>query len=511
MPAPGTGVTIDGLMQILNAHSVAQTTEHLNSKALLYLLIAGGLVFEAGLLLLIMLGNLTQQAGWYLAVYAALFLVFGLVCAWVFKRNKLAKLSGSETRVGLLIILFFAALFRVTVIFVAPTLSTDQFRYTWEGRLITLGFSPYRYAPNDPTLLPFRDDFWPLVQQKETASPYPPLAQLTAVSEYALSGESLLAPKIAAVLFDLLDCAALVWLLGLLKKERWRVILYAWCPLPIIEFGLSGHNDAPMLFFLLLAVGLSLQRKPGLAAITLGLACLAKFTPLFVLPLFLVGWQAARQAQSIPKGKNITWGWRSVLNWRIVIYPLLTLLVVIVGYAPLLILGQGAIGSILEYTGNWHDNEALLFSFLNNLAGAGIAKLLTIAILGASVMLLSFHPVLSQAFSLPRRMMLILGLTLLVASTVHPWYVTWIVILLPLVLGEQFGAGFSFKWWDVAWLLYSALGQLPYLTYAGDGSAYIWASPLEFLPLYVAAGWTLWRWQVSQRLAIKGTGSPKLL
>ena len=182
----------------------------------------------------------------------------------------------------------------------------------------------------------------------------------------------------------------------------------------------------------------------------------------------------------------------------------------VVGYVPLLILGRGAIGSILEYTGSWHDNDALLFSFLNNLAGAGITKLMTIAILGASILLLSFHRNLSQMLSLPRRMMLILGLTLLVASTVHPWYITWVVILLPLVWGEQFGTGFSFKWWDLAWLLYCALGQLPYLTYAGDGSAYAWASPLEYLPLYAAAGWTLWRWQVSQRLAIKLASSSKL-
>ncbi len=476
--------------------------------------------------MLIVLGNLTQQAGLYLALYAALFLIFGLACALIFNRNKLLKSPGSETRVGLLIILFFAALFRVTVIFVAPTLSTDQFRYTWEGRLITLGLSPYLYAPNDPTLLPYRDGFWPLVQQKETASPYPPLAQLTAVGEYALLGESLLGPKLAAALFDLLNCAALVWLLGLYKKERWRVIFYAWCPLPILEFGLSGHNDALMLFFLLVAVGLTVQRKPGLAAITLGLACLAKFTPLFVLPLFLVGWQTVRQThdplteqsstdtqpgQNIAKGKNIGWGWRAILNWRNLIYPSLTLVMVIMGYVPFLILGRGAIGSILEYTGSWHDNDALLFSFLNNLAGAGIAKLVTIAILGASILLLSFRPRLSQVFSLPRRMMLILGLTLLVASTVHPWYMTWIVILLPLVWGEKFGTGFSFKWWDVAWLLYCALGQLPYLTYAGDGSAYAWASPLEYLPLYAAAGWTFWRWQVSQRLTIKRADAPKLL
>ena len=431
------------------------------------------------------IGNLTLQAGLYNAVYGILFIIFTICVIATFNRIKSAKVTSvkpQEKQVTLLIVLFLAVVFRLTTILIAPTLSTDQFRYTWEGRLITLGFSPYRYPPLDPKLITYRDNFWPLVQQKETTSPYPPVAQVLAVGEYLTMGENLLGPKIVAAFFDLLTCLALLWLLGIYGLDKRRVILYAWCPLPILEFGQSGHNDAPMLFFTLLALGLTAKRKPGTAALILGIACLAKFTPLFVLPLFLVSWQPALLRNPI-KGK---WNALNLLSWRVLRYPLLTILVVIIGYIPFLVLGKGALGSILEYSGGWRDNDSLLFSFLNDLLGSFPAKLITVMLLGVGVFLLAFHPLLSQSLSLPRRIMLVYGIVLMVASTVHPWYLTWIVVLLPLIWGEVGPGDFTFSWWDSAWLFLSALVELPYLTYAGDGSAYIWVRPLEYLPLHFA-------------------------
>lgn len=446
-------------------------------------LILIGTLISAGLLTIIGIGNLTQNSGSYEAVYFLIFALFAFACILVLPN--LETLETSETaqssRNGLFVILFMAVLFRFIAVFAAPTLSTDQFRYTWEGRLITLGISPYQYAPDAAALQPYRDDFWQLVQQKDTASDYPPLSQLIAVAEYETMGENLLGPKLAAACFDVLTLFALIWLLGLIGLDKRRVILYAWCPLPIIEYGQSGHNDAPMLLLLICTIGLSLQRKPVWAAIVLGLACLAKFTPLFVLPLF-VGWWLQNSAKS-----NREWSWKLWLNRRTLFYPLLTLTVVIIGYIPFIIVGQGAIGSILEYAGSWHDNDAILYTFLYDNTGLFLSKLATLTILGGSVLLLTFHPILSQRLSLPRRIMLVFGVTLLIASTVHPWYITWVIVLLPLIWGD-FPV---FSWWDKAWLVFAATSELIYLTYQRDFSPYNWVKPLEYWPPYIAAAWVL--------------------
>ncbi len=461
-----------------------------------YLLVLLGVIIESGLLLLIGLGHLTAQVGAYIVVIWAMFGFFWLASALV-----LAYLSSSRSDHATVrpskplfdpswpVIIFFAVLFRLTTLAIAPTLSTDQFRYTWEGRLVTLGVSPYQYAPDDPALATYHSPIWPLVQQRATPSPYPPLSQLIGAAEYELFGDSLLGPKVAAILFDLLTCLALLWLLTLYRLDRRRVILYAWCPLPIIEFGQSGHNDAAMLFLLLVAVGLATQKRPAFSAFVLGLACLAKFTPLFGLPLFMVVWRS-------PKEPEANWNWREAfrpINWR---YPLLTLGVVIAGYIPFLILGRGSIGSIFEYTGSWLDNEALLYQVVNQFVGALPAKLLSVSILGTAVGLLSFHPRLALELSLPRRLMLTFGITLLVASTVHTWYVCWVIVFMPLVYGSK-----KFRGWDHGWLLAAALLELPYLTYNGNMALYGWIRPLEYWPLHLLIGWNVFSWWKAKQIS----------
>lgn len=489
--------------------------------SLFYPLLSLGLLIEAGLLLLITRNNLSEQSGFYLLTFTVLFSLFALASYMVITnkfalspvpkiwdkrliKDKTAQVTGPATPAGknkpdqkavLVLIIVFAALFRLTAVFIAPTLSTDQFRYTWEGRLVTLGISPYRYAPDDPALIPFHSPIWPLVQQKETASPYPPLAQLTGAIEYSLLADSLFGPKIAAAFFELLVCLALLWLLGIFNLDLRRVILYAWCPLPVIEFGQSGHNDTLMLLLMLVAVGLALRKCPALSAFTLGLAILAKFTPLFALPLFLVCWEGGILAGVVTgtaaAGKSpVNWSWRVLLKPRYWRYPALTLAVVIAGYIPFLVMGQGAIGSIFEYTGTWRDNEGFIYQLAFQLGGIFTAKIVSLVILAGTVSLLSLHPRLASEITLPRRIMLVFGVTLLVASTVHSSYVSWLLVWLPLVWGK------GFKSWDKAWLLFALLIQLYYLNYAPkpDFPLKFWINPLEYWPLHLLIGWNIYTW-----------------
>lgn len=460
-----------------------------------YLLILSGITIESGLLFLIVLGNLTAQVGTYIAVIWVMFGVCWLASGLVLVRFSAARSDSTRIQPArrlsdptLPTIIFFAVLFRLTTLAMAPTLSTDQFRYTWEGRLVTLGVSPYEYAPDDPALAPYHSPIWPLVQQRATASPYPPLSQLIGAAEYELFGDSLLGPKVAAILFDLLTCLALLWLLKLYGMDTRRLILYAWCPLPIIEFGQSGHNDAAMLFLLVVAVGLAVQKRAGFSAFVLGLACLAKFTPLFGLPLFMVAWRN-------PEKQNWGWNWREALrpvNWR---YPLLTLGVVVAGYIPFLIIGRGTIGSIFEYTGSWLDNENLIYQVVNQFVGALPAKIMSVGVLGTAVALLSFHPRLALELSLPRRLMLVFGTTLLVASTVHTWYLSWVLVFMPLVYESK-----KFKGWDYGWMLAVALLELPYLTYNGNMALYGWIRPLEYWPLHLLVGWNVLSWWKTKQI-----------
>jgi alpha-1,6-mannosyltransferase len=254
------------------------------------------------------------------------------------------------------------------------------------------------------------------------------------------------------------------------------VVLYAWHPLPIIEFGQSGHNDSLMLGLMLLAIGLAYRQKPLLSAVLLGLAALAKFTPLFGLPLFLVLWH-----KTIYKGQ-VSWNFWQIFRPRLWLYPLIPLIILTGGYLPFLIIGQGAIGSLADYLGSWENNPSVIFLGLKGLFGVALAKQISVAGLGLVIFGLAFLPYFATRLSLPRRYGILFTVTFLLASSIHPWYFSWILILLPLVYRDNFPV-----WWDWGGLLFAFLIPLTYLTYGLEwgviGKVSEVIIPLIYLPV----------------------------
>src|SRR5260370_19722807 len=69
-----------------------------------------------------------------------------------------------------------------------------------------------------------------------------------------------------------------------------RVIVYAWHPLPILEFGSSGQIDALMICFIAIVMLALLHQKFGIAGVALGAATLVKFIPIVLLPAIYRRW-----------------------------------------------------------------------------------------------------------------------------------------------------------------------------------------------------------------------------
>ena len=59
-------------------------------------------------------------------------------------------------RKAFFLVVSVAALMRVMLLF-APPLSTDIYRYVWDGRVQSAGINPYRYLPADKQLAKLRD------------------------------------------------------------------------------------------------------------------------------------------------------------------------------------------------------------------------------------------------------------------------------------------------------------------------------------------------------------------
>ena len=122
-------------------------------------------------------------------------------------------------------------------------LTTDYWRYLWDGRVSNAGINPFRYPPNAPELRYLRDKNWEQIWHKEVPTIYPPTAELlfAGVARVRPSDPELF--RWAFVLFDMASVLLLISLLTGTGRPPERVIWYAWCPLPITETAIGLHVD----------------------------------------------------------------------------------------------------------------------------------------------------------------------------------------------------------------------------------------------------------------------------
>jgi alpha-1,6-mannosyltransferase len=198
------------------------------------------------------------------------------------------------------VVLLVAAALRLPLIVSPPFLSTDVYRYVWDGRVQAAGFNPYRYLPADPALASLRDEtVYPRINRAEYAPTiYPPAAEAL-YAAVGLVWSSVAAVKATMVGFEVLAVFCLLRLLSAAKMPAERVLIYAWNPLPIWDFAGNGHVDGAAIGLVAAALLLRVLHRDGWAGVALGLAILVKFLPAVVAPVLWrrrAGWRTAAAA-----------------------------------------------------------------------------------------------------------------------------------------------------------------------------------------------------------------------
>jgi hypothetical protein len=190
-------------------------------------------------------------------------------------------------RFTLPIILAVAVACRLPALFAEPYLSSDVYRYVWDGIVQHAHISPYRYAPGDPAIAflraPHQDIFDNINRRDYAHTIYPPAAQALFYLITWIS-PTVAFMKTAMVLFEGVTIYALVTLLHDLGIRREQALLYAWCPLVIWEIAGSGHLDSAAMAFIALALLTRYRKQPVLTGFFLAIAILLKFYPLILLP-----------------------------------------------------------------------------------------------------------------------------------------------------------------------------------------------------------------------------------
>jgi alpha-1,6-mannosyltransferase len=229
--------------------------------------------------------HLNKRFYWLLFCLLISGIPFVLAVWWTFQRKRFPANT-------LLIILVGGALLRLMLLPLdPPRLSTDIYRYIWDGRVQGAGVNPYLYLPVDPRLAGLRDStIYPSINRKEYAHTiYPPVAQGFFFVATRLT-QSVPGFKGMLVLLDLVTVGLVAATLRTIGQPVERVIAYAWHPLPIFEFGGSGHIDALMICFLALTLLARARHKFGIAGCALAAATLVKFMPIVLLPAIYKRW-----------------------------------------------------------------------------------------------------------------------------------------------------------------------------------------------------------------------------
>jgi len=202
-----------------------------------------------------------------------------------------------------LLVLAVAVALRLPVLLAPPFLSSDVYRYVWDGRVQAAGYNPYRYVPADLALAGLRDGtIFPLINRADYAPTiYPPAAQVIFAAIGRVS-PTVLAMKAAMVSFELLAVLCLLRLLAIARLPPARILIYAWNPLTVWSFAGNGHVDAAVIGLLAAALLLRVLERDALAGAIFGAAVLVKFLPVVGAPALWrvrAGWRFAAAALAV--------------------------------------------------------------------------------------------------------------------------------------------------------------------------------------------------------------------
>ena len=323
---------------------------------------------------------------------------------------------------------------RAYVLLFEPLLSSDIYRYVWDGRVQAAGINPYRYVPADEALAFLRDQkIFPHINRADTAvTIYPPVAQFFFFIVTRI-GESVTVMRLALLGCEFVTVIIVMLLLRRMNRPVTRVVAYFWHPLALWEVAGSGHADTLMIALMLAGLWVALTGHALRGAVLIAFSALVK--PIAV-PVLAAIWR--------PPDLRM---------------PLVVIATIALCYLPYLSVGSGVLGFLtkgyLVEEGVRDGNDLWLLSLWRLVFGEHRGDVVAYVVLAALVLLFKG---LSVARSIDRTVASTLAdvnklllLTLLLLSPNYPWYFlviapftaliggspNWVVSIAALLLSEQ--------------------------------------------------------------------------
>ncbi|MBT8306094.1 MAG: mannosyltransferase [Maribacter sp.] len=358
-------------------------------------------------------------------------------------------------------LLFVGILFRLVFLMAEPNLSQDYYRFIWDGELVRNFINPYLYLPNslieqpDNAISNAHELFQGMGElSARNFSNYPPLNQMIFALATLLGGKSIMGSVvIMRIAIILSDIGIFYFGRKLLKNLNLSPHLIFWYfinPLIIIELTGNLHFEGVMIFFFVTSLYLLSIKKWVLGGVFYALSISIKLVPLIFLPLFL---------------KHLGFK-KSVLFYLVVGITSIVLI------APFLT--SEFVTNYIHTVGLWFSNfefNSGLYNIIKHIGKQLNVKpweliktygKITPYIIISLVLLITFLRNNQKFAVLFSSMLWILTAYYLLATTVHPWYIVFLVLI---TLFTEYR--FSLAWSLVVILSYYAYSQVGFREHMG--------------------------------------------
>jgi len=338
--------------------------------------------------------------------------------------------------------------------------SDDVNRYLWEGRVLAHGISPYHHAPDDPLMnsMSENDPFHGKINHPHITAAYPPLM----VAFFSLVGSVWYHPLAVKGILMLFDMGTLVFLGFLLAYRnldlRW-LILYALNPVILWAFAGEGHFDVIQCFFLTGAIYFFDRKKWGWMFLLAGLSIQVKYVSALAL-FFLFNRENLRMAWVPFIAAILPYG---ILLWLFGNENTLGMFA-----------GITRFGENFAFNGSVHGLLRVIFGGMKPATMTCIVLLAVFLGWG----FFHFYPARGGRYGndpLPG-IFYSLGCVILLAPTVHFWYISWVIPFLVLRPSRP-------------WLMLCLSIAFYFVTYGiyyhtGEWRQPLWAYLCQWLPFY---------------------------
>ncbi len=335
----------------------------------------------------------------YTFIYIASSVIFIIICRQILKSDISANYIFGLIALALII--------RIAFIPVHPIGSDDYYRYVWDGKVQAYGINPYEYAPNNAALDALHTKILPkLINFPKIKTIYPPLSEILFYLSYLIGGESFIGIKILLFIFDLFTLLGLYLLIKQRNLPNKNILIYALSPLILFQFFVDAHLDGLGLPFLIFSIFFYLNDQKIWSYLLLGLSLCIKPLGLILIPIYFVS-----ERELFDRLKSLT----------------IPLLVVGLFYLPYIFTGS-PFQALINFTENWTFNGIVFNIFDLFIKDNQRTRLL------CGILLLSFYiPIIFSKRDILLKIYLSVFILFIFSPIVHPWYVTWLALLLPLI------------------------------------------------------------------------------